>query len=89
MWKNKNVPMCVYSVGHLEDVPDYLKKSEEFVGTRAALEPGLNFCKVKELAQYMHLLFCDFVEKNCSIKMTPLLKQQNQSIKNYRSSSPQ
>jgi hypothetical protein len=32
--------------GHLEDVPEYLKKSEEFVGTRAALEPGLNFCKV-------------------------------------------
>ncbi len=35
--------------GHLEDVPEYLKKSEEFVGTRAALEPGLNFCKVMKI----------------------------------------
>ena len=32
--------------GHLEEVPDYLHKSEEAVGTRGALEPGLNFCKV-------------------------------------------
>ena len=31
--------------GHLEDVPGYLQKSEEFVGTRSSLEPGLNFCK--------------------------------------------
>ena len=31
--------------GHMEDVPNYLQKSEEFVGTRASLEPGLNFCK--------------------------------------------
>jgi hypothetical protein len=38
--------MLVVLSGHLEDVPEYLKKSEEFVGTRAALEPGLNFCKV-------------------------------------------
>ena len=29
----------------LQDVPEYLQKSEEFVGTRATLEPGLNFCK--------------------------------------------
>ena len=33
--------------GHLEDVPGYLQKSEEHVGTRASLEPGLNFCKVR------------------------------------------
>ena len=26
--------------GHLEDVPDYLSKSEEFVGARAPIEPG-------------------------------------------------
>ena len=31
--------------GHLEDVNTYLQKSEEHAGTRAALEPGLNFCK--------------------------------------------
>ena len=31
--------------GHLEDVPEYLQKSEEHVGTRSSLEPGLNFCK--------------------------------------------
>ena len=31
--------------GNLGDVPGYLQKSEEFVGTRASLEPGLNFCK--------------------------------------------
>ena len=31
--------------GHLEDVSNYLQKSEEHVGTRAGLEPGLNFCK--------------------------------------------
>ena len=31
--------------GHLEDVNNYLQKSEEHVGTRAGLEPGLNFCK--------------------------------------------
>jgi tetratricopeptide repeat protein 21B len=31
--------------GHLEDVPDYLTKSEDFVGARAPVEPGLNFCK--------------------------------------------
>ena len=31
--------------GHLEDVSTYLQKSEEHVGTRAGLEPGLNFCK--------------------------------------------
>jgi len=31
--------------GHLEDVPEYLTKSEEFVGARAPIEPGLNFCK--------------------------------------------
>ena len=28
-----------------KDVPEYLQKSEEYVGTRATLEPGLNFCK--------------------------------------------
>ena len=28
-----------------QDVPEYLQKSEEYVGTRATLEPGLNFCK--------------------------------------------
>ena len=33
-------------LGHLEDVPEYLKKSDEYVGTRASLIPGLNFCKV-------------------------------------------
>ncbi len=27
--------------GHLQDVPQYLTKSEEYVGTRAALEPGI------------------------------------------------
>ncbi len=42
-------PMLVVLSGHLEDVPEYLKKSEEFVGTRAALEPGLNFCKVMKI----------------------------------------
>ena len=31
--------------GNLEKIPEYLTKSEEFVGTRASLEPGLNFCK--------------------------------------------
>ena len=31
--------------GHLEDVSQYLNKSEEYVGTRASLEPGLNFCR--------------------------------------------
>ena len=31
--------------GHLEDVTQYLTKSEEFVGTRSSLEPGLNFCR--------------------------------------------
>ena len=31
--------------GKLEGVPDYLSKSEEFIGTRASMEPGLNFCK--------------------------------------------
>ena len=31
--------------GHLEDVNTYLQKSEEQAGTRAPLEPGLNFCK--------------------------------------------
>ncbi len=31
--------------GNLEGVPEWLGKSEEFVGTRASLEPGLNFCK--------------------------------------------
>ena len=31
--------------GNLEGVPEYLSKSEEFVGTRASLEPGLNFCR--------------------------------------------
>ncbi len=32
--------------GHLEDVPQYLAKSEESVGaTRAAAEPGLCFCR--------------------------------------------
>ena len=30
---------------NLEKIPEYLTKSEEFVGTRASLEPGLNFCK--------------------------------------------
>ena len=29
----------------VKDVPEYLQKSEEYVGTRATLEPGLNFCK--------------------------------------------
>ena len=33
--------------GNLEKIPEYLTKSEDFVGTRASLEPGLNFCKVK------------------------------------------
>ncbi len=41
--------LLVVLSGHLEDVPEYLKKSEEFVGTRAALEPGLNFCKVMKM----------------------------------------
>ena len=31
--------------GHLQDVPQFLSKSEDFVGTRAAIEPGLCFCK--------------------------------------------
>lgn len=31
--------------GNLQDVPQYLTKSEEFVGNRASLEPGLCFCK--------------------------------------------
>ena len=31
--------------GNLEKIPEYLTKSEDFVGTRASLEPGLNFCK--------------------------------------------
>ena len=31
--------------GNLEGVPEYLSKSEEFIGTRASLEPGLNFCR--------------------------------------------
>ena len=26
--------------GHLEDVPDHLSKSEEYVGARAPVEPG-------------------------------------------------
>jgi tetratricopeptide repeat protein 21B len=44
----KNVPRLVEVMrrtGHLEDVPDHLNKSEEFVGARAPVEPGLNFCK--------------------------------------------
>ena len=31
--------------GNLEKIPEYLSKSEEYVGTRSSLEPGLNFCK--------------------------------------------
>ncbi len=31
--------------GKLDGVPEYLSKSEEFTGTRASLEPGLNFCR--------------------------------------------
>ena len=31
--------------GNLEKIPEFLIKSEEFVGTRASLDPGLNFCK--------------------------------------------
>ena len=31
--------------GNLEGVPEFLAKSEEFVGTRATMEAGLNFCK--------------------------------------------
>ena len=34
--------------GNLEKIPEYLTKSEDFVGTRASLEPGLNFCKVEQ-----------------------------------------
>jgi tetratricopeptide repeat protein 21B len=33
--------------GHLEDVPQYLSKSEEYVGTRGPIETGLCFCKVQ------------------------------------------
>ena len=38
--------------GHLEDVPNYLKKSDEFVGTRAFIIPGLNFCKGRLHAEH-------------------------------------
>ena len=31
--------------GHLEEVPQYLNKSEEFVGARGPLEPGMCFCR--------------------------------------------
>ena len=41
-------PQCasiLRRTGNLEKVPEFLTKSEEFVGTRSSLEPGLNFCK--------------------------------------------
>ena len=39
--------------GNLEEVPDHLHKPEEAVGTRGALEPGLNFCKVMVMTMMM------------------------------------
>ena len=37
-------PLYLGTTFTLGDVPTYLQKSEEYVGTRASLEPGLNFC---------------------------------------------
>ena len=65
--------MLPYAAGHLEDVPDYLKKSEEFAGTRAALEPGLNFCKVRETVnlfyEYTPPCTCS-AHANCALTCT-------------------
>ena len=36
----------LFILGNLENVPEYLKKSDEFVGARSSLIAGLNFCKV-------------------------------------------
>ena len=75
--------------GNLGDVPGYLQKSEEFVGTRASLEPGLNFCKGNFYKMWTNGSFWDFFARALmSILFMNLCKSWQQECLNGTLATP-
>jgi hypothetical protein len=60
--------------GHLENVPQYLSKSDEYVGTRASMEPGLCFCKGEPL----NIILANSTAPNTFHRVVRMVRRQSQ-----------